>query len=170
MMGATPHRAILPGGKTHHGGSLLNAECSKSLSPPGTGHQSPVNQSPVNQAPVNQARQVFTGQQIRSPVFLYFYSCSSFFPVFLFHLHCYLFCLFSPFLWETTKWPTRVDTSLNPNTIIQKLVIQSPIIKWLPGTRYRAINHQSPVNQSPGTRQFTRHRSSHIRRLIRMTR
>ena len=31
------------------------------------------------------------------------YSCSSFFPVPLFHLVCYLFCLFSPFLWETTQ-------------------------------------------------------------------
>ena len=35
--------------------------------------------------------------------FLYFHSCSSFFPVPLFHLFYYLFCLFSPFLWETTQ-------------------------------------------------------------------
>ena len=34
---------------------------------------------------------------------LHFHSCSSFFPVPLFHLFCYLFCLFSPFLWETTQ-------------------------------------------------------------------
>ena len=36
-------------------------------------------------------------------LFLHFHSCSSFFPVSLFHLFCYLFCLFSPFLWETTQ-------------------------------------------------------------------
>ena len=36
-------------------------------------------------------------------LFLHFHSCSSFFPVPLFHLFCYLFCLFSPFLWETTQ-------------------------------------------------------------------
>ena len=35
--------------------------------------------------------------------FLHFHSCSSFFPVPLFHLFYYLFCLFSPFLWETTQ-------------------------------------------------------------------
>ena len=32
-----------------------------------------------------------------------FHSCSSFFPVLLFHLLYFLFCLFSPFLWETTQ-------------------------------------------------------------------
>ena len=36
-------------------------------------------------------------------LFLHFHSCSSFFPVPLFHLIYYLFCLFSPFLWETTQ-------------------------------------------------------------------
>ena len=36
-------------------------------------------------------------------LFLHVHSCSSFFPVPLFHLFCYLFCLFSPFLWETTQ-------------------------------------------------------------------
>ena len=36
-------------------------------------------------------------------LFLHFHSCSSFFPVPLFHLFCYHFCLFSPFLWETTQ-------------------------------------------------------------------
>ena len=30
-------------------------------------------------------------------LFLHFHSCSSFFPVPLFHLLCYLLCLFSPF-------------------------------------------------------------------------
>ena len=35
--------------------------------------------------------------------FLHFHSCSSFFPVPLFHLLYYLFYLFSPFLWETTQ-------------------------------------------------------------------
>ena len=35
--------------------------------------------------------------------FLHFYSCSSLFPVPLFHLFYYLFYRFSPFLWETTK-------------------------------------------------------------------
>ena len=36
-------------------------------------------------------------------LFLHFHSCSSFFPVPPFYLFCYLFCLFSPFLWETTQ-------------------------------------------------------------------
>ena len=36
-------------------------------------------------------------------LFLHFHSCFSFFPVPLFHLFCYLFCRFSPFLWETTQ-------------------------------------------------------------------
>ena len=36
-------------------------------------------------------------------LFLHFHSCSSFFPVPLFHLLFYLFYLFSPFLWETTQ-------------------------------------------------------------------
>ena len=36
-------------------------------------------------------------------LFLHYRSCSSFFPVPLFHLFCYLFYLFSPFLWETTQ-------------------------------------------------------------------
>ena len=36
-------------------------------------------------------------------LFLPFHSCSSFFPVLLFHLFYYLFYLFSPFLWETTQ-------------------------------------------------------------------
>ena len=36
-------------------------------------------------------------------LFLRFLSCSSFFPVPLFHLLYSLFYLFSPFLWETTQ-------------------------------------------------------------------
>ena len=52
-------------------------------------------------------------------LFLHFHSCSSFFPVPLFHLFCYLFCLFSLSLGDDTKWPTRVDVSLNPNSINQ---------------------------------------------------
>ena len=36
-------------------------------------------------------------------LFLYFHSCSSFFPVPLFHLFYYLFYLFSSFLWEMTQ-------------------------------------------------------------------
>ena len=36
-------------------------------------------------------------------LFLPFHSCSSFFPAPLFHLFYYLFCLFSPFLWEKTQ-------------------------------------------------------------------
>ena len=36
-------------------------------------------------------------------LFLHFHSCSSFFPVPLFHLLYSLFSLFSPFLWETTQ-------------------------------------------------------------------
>ena len=36
-------------------------------------------------------------------LFLQFHSCSSFFPVPLFHLFCYLFCLFSLSLGDDTK-------------------------------------------------------------------
>ena len=36
-------------------------------------------------------------------LFLHIHSCSSFFPVPLFHLLYSLFYLFSPFLWETTQ-------------------------------------------------------------------
>ena len=51
-------------------------------------------------------------------LFLHFHSCSSFFPVPLFHLLYSLFLsLFSLSLGDDTKWPSRVDMSLNPNTI-----------------------------------------------------
>ena len=53
-------------------------------------------------------------------LFLHFHSCSSFFPVPLFHLLYSLFYLFfSLSLGDDTKWPSRVDVSLNPNTINQ---------------------------------------------------
>ena len=48
---------------------------------------------------------------------LHFHSCSYLFPVSLFHLFCYLFYLFSLSVGDDTKWPTRVDVPLNPNTI-----------------------------------------------------
>ena len=50
-------------------------------------------------------------------LFLHFHSCSSFFPVPLFHLLYSLLPLFSLSLGDDTKWPSRVDVSLNPNTI-----------------------------------------------------
>ena len=49
-------------------------------------------------------------------LFLHFHSCSSFFPVPLFHLLYSLLSLFSLSLGDDTKWPSRVDVSLNPNT------------------------------------------------------
>ena len=49
-------------------------------------------------------------------LFLHFHSCSSFFPVPLFHLLYSLLPLFSLSLGDDTKWPSRVDVSLNPNT------------------------------------------------------
>ena len=42
------------------------------------------------------------GEMFLFLLFLHFHSCSSFSPVPLFHLLYYLFCPFSPFLWETT--------------------------------------------------------------------
>ena len=58
-------------------------------------------------------------------LFLHFQSFSSFFPVPYFHLFYSLLSLFSLSLGDDTKWPTRVDMSLNPNTI------KSPIsIAW----------------------------------------
>ena len=56
-------------------------------------------------------------------LFLHFHSCSSFFPVPLFHLFYYLFYLFSLTLGDDTKWSKRVDVSLNPNTINRYLYI-----------------------------------------------
>ena len=47
-------------------------------------------------------------------LFLHFHSFSSFSPVPLFHL---LYYLFSFSLGDDTKWPTRIDVSLNTNTI-----------------------------------------------------
>ena len=52
-------------------------------------------------------------------LFLHFHSCSSFFPVPLFHLLYSFLPLFSLSLGDDTKWPSRVDVSLNPNTINQ---------------------------------------------------
>ena len=54
--GSTTPQGYTARGKTRHGASLLDAKCSKSLSPPGTGHLSPVNQVPVSQSPVNQSQ------------------------------------------------------------------------------------------------------------------
>ena len=50
-------------------------------------------------------------------LFLHFYYCSSFSPVLIFHLS--LLSLFSLSPGDDTKWPIRVDVSLNPNTINQ---------------------------------------------------
>ena len=60
-------------------------------------------------------------------LFLHFHSCSSFFPVPLFHLTplLSLLSLFSLSLGDDTKWPSRVDVSLNPNTINQFFFFQS---------------------------------------------
>ena len=46
-------------------------------------------------------------------LFLHYHSCSSFFPVPL----SSLLSFFSLSLGDDTKWPTRADVSLNPNTI-----------------------------------------------------
>ena len=55
------------------------------------------------------------GEMFLFLLFLHFHSCSSFFPDPLFHLFYYL--------GDDTKWPTRIDMSLNPNTINQSYVI-----------------------------------------------
>ena len=52
-------------------------------------------------------------------LFLYFQSFSSISHVPLFHLLYYLLSLFSLSLGDNTKWPTRVDMWLNPNTNTQ---------------------------------------------------
>ena len=54
-------------------------------------------------------------------LFLHFHSCSSFFPVPPFHLLYSLLSLFSLSLGDDTNWPSRVDVSLNPNTINQSI-------------------------------------------------
>ena len=55
-------------------------------------------------------------------LFLHFHSFSSSFPVPLFHLLYYLFYLSSLSLGDNTKWPTRVDVSLNPNSVKKKSI------------------------------------------------
>ena len=50
-------------------------------------------------------------------LFLHFHSCSSFFLVPLSSPLLSLLSLFSLSLGDDTKWPSRVDVSLNPNTI-----------------------------------------------------
>ena len=63
-------------------------------------------------------------------LFLHFHSCSSFFPVPLFHLLYSLFYLFfSLSLGDNTKWPSRVDVSLNPNTIKNPLTLHRQDLK-----------------------------------------
>ena len=67
-------------------------------------------------------------------LFLHFHSCSSFFPVPLFHLlySLSLLSLFSLSLGDDTKWPSRVDVSLNPNTIKDKKNVHGDVcIVWL---------------------------------------
>ena len=63
-------------------------------------------------------------------LFLHFHSCSSFFPVPLFHLLYSLLSLFSLSLGDDTKWPSRVDVSLNPNTIKKKFCPPTPPVGW----------------------------------------
>ena len=70
-------------------------------------------------------------------LFLHCHSCSSFFPVPLFHLFCYLFCrFFSHSLGDDTKWPTRVDVSLNPNTINLLFSGRRGVVGWCEGVLY----------------------------------
>ena len=53
-------------------------------------------------------------------LFLHFHSCSSFFPVLLFHLFFYLFYLFSPFLWKTSQNdPQGLTCRYTPTQMIQ---------------------------------------------------
>ena len=80
-------------------------------------------------------------------LFLHFHSCSSFFPVPLFHLLYSLFYLFSPFLWETTqndpqgltcrKTPTQSMFGIIHNakhhkkhTKIRKLILHQVFTEW----------------------------------------
>ena len=54
------------------------------------------------------------GRMLLFLLFLYFHSCS-FFPVLLFYLLYYFFCLFSPFLWEMTQNdPQELTCRLTP--------------------------------------------------------
>ena len=65
-------------------------------------------------------KQVRVEGHVSFRLFLHFHSCSSFFPVPLFHLLYYLFYhFFSLSLGNDTKWLIRVDVSLNPKTINQ---------------------------------------------------
>ena len=57
------------------------------------------------------------GERFLFLLLLHFHSCSSFFSLLLFPLLYYFFILFSLSLGDDTKLPTRVDMSLNPNTI-----------------------------------------------------
>ena len=63
-------------------------------------------------------------------LFLHLHSCSSFFLVPLFHLLYSLFSLFSLSLGDDTKWPSRVDVSLNPNTVNSPLSGEPVLCKF----------------------------------------
>ena len=73
---------------------------------------------------------IFIAGKDRRGLFLFFcfffHSCSSFFPVPVYHLLCYVCYLFSPILWEMTQNdPQGLTCHLNPNTINQSRLMHS---------------------------------------------
>ena len=71
--------------------------------------------------PVVLAGGKITGVMLLFLLFVLFLSFPSSFPIPLFSSPLSLLCLFSLSLGHDTKWPTRVDVSLNPNTVNQYL-------------------------------------------------
>ena len=63
-------------------------------------------------------------------LFLHFHSCSSFSTVTLSSPQLSLLSLFSLYLGDDTKWPTRVDVSLNPNAFKHFANDQEHIFAW----------------------------------------
>ena len=81
-------------------------------------------------------------------LFLHFHSCSSFFPVPLFHLLYSLLSLFSLSLGDDTKWPSRVDVSLNPNTITINQSIRQKCLCFVSGlVKTDKMSVLNPVSQ-----------------------
>ena len=78
-------------------------------------------------------------------LFLHFHSCSSFFPsLFFSSLPLSLLSLFSLSLGDDAKWPTRVDVSLNPNTINQLLPYA---FVWEKYSEFQTTSSLEPLGQ-----------------------
>ena len=89
------------------------------------------------------------GEMFLFHLFIHFHSCSSFFPVPLFHLFYFLFYLFSPFLWETTQNDpqglTCRKTPNNQSTAKQMIHMKYKVKFSLKKSNNKQEGHDGPV-------------------------